>query len=106
MIRARPVLALLAAALSLHHPSPLAAQPTAATWRLEGGRFTVQVREETGRGYPALPLSALVPLGAEVAYQGGGVIARFGGAETRFTPGSAQIQVAGRTETLANPVYS
>jgi len=106
MIRARPVLLLLAAALFLHHPSPLAAQPTAATWRLDGGASSAQVREETGRGYPALPLSALVPLGAEVAYEGGAVVARFGGAETRFTPGSAEIQVAGRTETLANPVYS
>lgn len=106
MIRARPVLLLLAAALSLHHPSPLPAQPTAGTWRLDGGRSSVQVREETGRGYPAIALSALVPLGAEVAYQGGVVIVRFGGAETRFTPGSAEIQIGGRTETLANPVYS
>ncbi|HET7461788.1 MAG TPA: N-acetylmuramoyl-L-alanine amidase [Longimicrobium sp.] len=106
MIRARPVLLLLAAALSLHHPSPLAAQPAAATWRLDGGRSPVEVREETGRGYPALRLSALVSLGAEVAYEGGAVVARLGGAETRFTPGSAQVTVAGRTETLANPVYS
>lgn len=105
MIRARPVLLLLAAAFSLHHPSPLAAQP-AATWRLDGGRSVVPVREETGRGYPALPLSALVPLGAEIAYEGGGAVARFGGAETRFTPGSADVQVSGHTETLANPVYS
>lgn len=105
MIRARPVLLLLAAALSLHHPPPLAAQPP-ATWRLDGGRAPVSVREETGRGYPALPLSTLVQLGAEIAYEGGAAVARFGGAETRFTPGSAQVQVAGRAETLGNPVYS
>ncbi|HET7232493.1 MAG TPA: N-acetylmuramoyl-L-alanine amidase [Longimicrobium sp.] len=106
MIRARPALFLLAAAFSLHNPSSLAPQATAGVWRLDGGRAAVQVREETDRGYPALPLSALVQLGAEVAYEGGAVVARFGGAETRFTPGSSQVQVAGRSETLANPVYA
>ncbi|HYH80390.1 MAG TPA: N-acetylmuramoyl-L-alanine amidase [Longimicrobium sp.] len=104
MIRCRPVLLLLAA-LSLHTP-PLSTQPAGTAWRLDGARAPVEVREETGRGYPALPASALVALGAEVAYEGGGAVARFGTAEARFTPGSPVVQVAGRSETLANAVYS
>jgi N-acetylmuramoyl-L-alanine amidase len=105
MMRGRPVLLLLAALSLLHLPS-FAQQPARAAWRLDGERAPVEVREETARGYPALPVSALVALGAELAYQDGGVVARFGQAETRFTPGSAEITVAGRAETLANPVYS
>ena len=102
MMRGRPILLLLAAALSLHSSPSLASQPARAAWRLEG----VQVREESGRGYPALPVSALVSLGAEVGYEGGGVVARFGAAETRFTAGSAEVNVAGRAVTLVHPVYA
>jgi len=105
MIRARPAVLLLAAALSLHTPF-LASQPAHAVWRLDGGRAPVEVREETGRGYPALPVSALVALGAEIGYEGGGAVARFGAAEARFTPGSAEVTVDGQARTLANPVYS
>ncbi|HEU4559479.1 MAG TPA: N-acetylmuramoyl-L-alanine amidase [Longimicrobium sp.] len=105
MIRGRPVLLLLVAALSSHNSS-LASQPARAAWRLDGGRAPVEVREEATHGYPALPVSALVSLGAELAYAGGSVVARFGQVETRFTPGSAEIIVAGRAQTLSHPVYS
>jgi len=106
MMRGHPALLLVAALLSLQNSPSLASQAARGPWRLDAGRAPATVREETGRGYPALPVSALVSLGAEVGYEGGSVVARFGAAETRFTPGSAEVSVAGRAVTLANPVYA
>jgi N-acetylmuramoyl-L-alanine amidase len=104
MIR-RPTAFLLAAVLSLT-TTRLVSQTAPAAWRLDSGRAAVEVRESSTRGYPALPASALVSLGAEVAYEGDAAVARFGRSEVRFTPGSAEISVAGQARTLANPVYA
>ena len=102
----RPVVTLLALLLPLALASTtVSAQPAAATWRLEGAQ-PVQVREAVDHGYPALPASSLAALGAELAYERGTVVARFGATEVRFTPGSAAVTVAGAQRTLANPVYA
>jgi N-acetylmuramoyl-L-alanine amidase len=45
-------------------------------------------------------------LGAELAYEGESVVARFPAAEVRFTPGSPTVSVGGTARTLGNPVYS
>jgi N-acetylmuramoyl-L-alanine amidase len=66
----------------------------------------VQVREAVDRGYAALPVSSLAGLGAELAYEGESVVARFAGAEVRFTAGSPVVSVGGQARTLGNPVYS
>jgi N-acetylmuramoyl-L-alanine amidase len=102
MIR-RPAL-LLATLLSLS-TTHLHSQSPAASWRLDSGHGTLEVRESSTRGYPALPASALVTLGAEMAYEGRSVVARIGGAEIRFTPGSAEVTVDGRARTLSHAVY-
>jgi N-acetylmuramoyl-L-alanine amidase len=102
----RPVVTLLATLLPLATLSPaVSAQSAAATWRFEGAA-PVQVREAVDHGYPALPAASLGALGAEVAYERGGVVARFGATEVRFTPGSAEVAVGEATRTLANPVYA
>ena len=103
MIR-RPASLLVAALLSLS-TTHLHSQSPAASWRLDSGHGTLEVRESSTRGYPALPASALVTLGAEVAYDGRSVVARIGSAEVRFTPGSAAVTVDGETRTLAHAVY-
>jgi N-acetylmuramoyl-L-alanine amidase len=104
MIR-RPI-CLLFASLSILSTSTLTAQqPSSPSWRLEG-RAPVRVREATDHGYAALPVSSLAALGAEVAYEGQDVVARFAAAEVRFSPGSATITVGGVARTLASPVYS
>ncbi|HEX5726400.1 MAG TPA: stalk domain-containing protein, partial [Longimicrobiaceae bacterium] len=77
-----------------------------ARWRLEIGRQAEEVAEVTARGYAALPASALTSVGAEVSYARDEVVARFAAGEARFRVGSAEVTVAGRTRTLANPVYS
>jgi N-acetylmuramoyl-L-alanine amidase len=99
----RPVALLCAALLSLA-TSTLSAQ-AAPTWRLEG-RTPAQVREALDRGYAALPVSSLAGLGADLAYEGQSVVARFAAAEVRFTPGSPVVSVGGEARTLGNPVYS
>lgn len=99
-MRAIPALLVLAVSLI---PGPLAAQ--AARWRLESGAASAQVAEAATRGYAALPASALVSVGAQVAYAQGGVVARFGAREVRFREGEAEIAVDGAARTLSNPVY-
>ena len=91
---------------SLTLSAPLSAQSPPGSWKLEDGRAQATVREATGRGYAALPASALVSVGAEVGYGRDEVIARFGQAEVRFRVGSAEVRVAGEAKTLSNPVYS
>ena len=103
MIR-RPIAALFASLVALS-PLTLSSQPAPPSWRLEG-RATVQVREATDHGYAALPASSLAALGAEVAYEGQDVVARFAAGQVRFTPGSASILVGGAARTLASAVYS
>ncbi|HEX8903996.1 MAG TPA: stalk domain-containing protein, partial [Longimicrobiaceae bacterium] len=104
MIR-RPTAFLLAALLSLS-TSRLTSQTRPETGRLDSGRALEEVPASATRGYPALPASALVSLGAEVAYEGQSVVARFAAGEARFTPGSAEVAIRGTTRTLANPVYA
>jgi N-acetylmuramoyl-L-alanine amidase len=97
------LLLLLAAAFLL--PSRSTAQP-AVTWRMETIRGPEQVRESRAKGYAALPLAALVGVGAELAYEGESVVARFPGGEARFTPGSREVSMGGGSRTLADPVYA
>jgi N-acetylmuramoyl-L-alanine amidase len=104
MTMRRPVALLSAALLSLA-ATPLSSQAAAPAWRLEGAAST-QVREAVDRGYAALPVSSLGALGAELAYEGESVVARFARAEVRFTPGSPVVRVGGAERTLGNPVYS
>ncbi|HEX8242700.1 MAG TPA: N-acetylmuramoyl-L-alanine amidase [Longimicrobium sp.] len=104
MIR-RPTALLLAALLSLS-TTRLLSQNRPAAWRLDSGRAQMEVRESVTRGYPALPASALVSLGAVLSYDGDAVVARFGGSDVRFTPGTAEISVRGQPRTLAHPVYT
>jgi N-acetylmuramoyl-L-alanine amidase len=105
MIR-RPAALLLAAVLSLSITRSLASQAARPPeWRLESGIAPVMVRESSSRGYPALPVSSLAGVGAELAYDGDAVVARFGTREARFTPGSAEVLIGGQARTLSNPVY-
>ena len=71
----RPVALLSAALLSLA-TTTLSSQAAAPAWRLEG-RTPAEVREAVDRGYAALPVSSLAGLGAELAYEGQDVVARF-----------------------------
>ena len=100
-MRALPAFLVLALSLLT---GPLAAQ--APRWSLEQGAASAQVAEAATRGYAALPASALVSLGAQVAYAQDGVIARFGAREVRFREGAAEIAVDGAPRTLSNPVYA
>ncbi|MFL5382993.1 MAG: N-acetylmuramoyl-L-alanine amidase [Longimicrobiaceae bacterium] len=97
--------ALLSAALLSLATSTAVAQSPPPTWRVEGAT-AVQVREAVDRGYAALPVSSLAGLGAELAYEGESVVARFASAEVRFTAGSAVVSVGGQARTLGSPVYS
>ncbi|HEV7588672.1 MAG TPA: N-acetylmuramoyl-L-alanine amidase [Longimicrobium sp.] len=97
--------ALLSAALLSIATTTLSSQAAAPAWRLEG-RTPTQVREAVDRGYAALPVSSLAGLGAELAYEGESVVARFAAGEVRFTPGSPVVSVGGAARTLGNPVYS
>ncbi|HEX8692537.1 MAG TPA: N-acetylmuramoyl-L-alanine amidase [Longimicrobium sp.] len=103
-MRAVPAL-LFFAALSLTVPT-LSAQSRGAAWRLEAGLEPVRVAETATRGYAALPASALVSLGAELAYEGEEVVARLAATEVRFRPGSAEVRIGAAPHTLSNPVYA
>ena len=85
--------------------STLLAQQTPGLWRLQQGSQSTSVREETERGYAALPASALVSVGAEVWYERNEVVAMLGGGEIRFRVGSPEVKIGGETKTLSNPVY-
>lgn len=97
--------ALLSATLLSLAASVAAAQSPPPTWRVEGAA-PVRVREAVDRGYAALPVSSLAGLGAELAYEGESVVARFASTEVRFTAGSPLVSVGGEARTLGNPVYS
>ena len=97
--------ALLCAALLSLATSVAAAQSSPPPWRVEGAT-PARVREAVDRGYAALPVSSLAGLGAELAYEGESVVARFASTQVRFTAGSPVVSVGGEARTLGNPVYS
>ncbi|HEX2188591.1 MAG TPA: N-acetylmuramoyl-L-alanine amidase [Longimicrobiaceae bacterium] len=99
--RLLPALLLALAPLLPHDAS--AQKPPA--WSVEGGPHGVAVAPAVGRGYAALPLSALVAVGAELAPGPEEVAVRLGGRELRFRPGSPVFTDGGEVRRLANPVY-
>lgn len=72
---------------------------------MEGGARVVAVTPAVGRGYAALPISALVSVGAEVAPTGDDVAVRLGGRELRFRPGSHLFTDGREVRRLPHPVY-
>lgn len=87
-------------------PGFLPAQPPPQTWRLVLGGETALVTEAVDRGYPALPASALLSLGARLTYGRGGATVRFGGHEVRFTADSREVLANGQARTMANAAYT
>ncbi|HLM67318.1 MAG TPA: N-acetylmuramoyl-L-alanine amidase [Longimicrobium sp.] len=88
-----------------HTPGFLFTQP-APQWRLELGTESSVVAESTERGYPALPASALLSVGARVAYERGEVVVQWGPREIRFRVDSDGVLVDGRPLMMAHAVYS
>ncbi|HEX2076278.1 MAG TPA: N-acetylmuramoyl-L-alanine amidase [Longimicrobium sp.] len=84
----------------------LPAQPPPGAWQLVLGQETSTVLEVADRGYPAVPVSALLSLGARLSYGGGEVTAAFGAREVRFRVDSREVVADGRPLAMANPVYS
>ena len=108
-MRALPAFLLCLTALSVFATPGATAQPRSPrgdAWRLEAGARAEEVREVRGRGFAALPASALVGVGGEVAYEGAEVVARLGATEVRFRPGSAEVRIGGTARTMSNPVYA
>jgi N-acetylmuramoyl-L-alanine amidase len=99
-------LAVLLLVLLPYHPGFLPAQPAPQTWRLVLGTETALVAEATDRGYPAVPASALLSLGARLSYGGGAVTVHFGAREIRLRVDSPEVAVDGRTLRMANAVYA
>jgi N-acetylmuramoyl-L-alanine amidase len=104
-MRIVPALLFLLLSLSIH-PAHSQRFRAAAHWRLEGGQEAVRVAETATRGYAALPASALVSVGASMAYEGGELVATLGATEVRFRPGEAEVRIGAATHALSNPVYS
>jgi N-acetylmuramoyl-L-alanine amidase len=100
----RALFALLLFAFS-PHPS-LSTQPTPGAWRLVLGAETAVVAESVERGYPALPASALLSVGARVAYGRGEVTVTLAGREIQLRVDSPGALVDGRPLMMANAVYS
>jgi N-acetylmuramoyl-L-alanine amidase len=69
------------------------------------GTETSVVAETTERGYPALPASALLSVGARVSYGRGEVAVQWGPREIRLRVDSPGALVDGRPLMMANPVY-
>jgi N-acetylmuramoyl-L-alanine amidase len=78
----------------------------AEAWRVERGGESVSVRPSRVNGYPALPLSALVSLGAEVSSRGQEVEVTLGGREMRFRVGSSTVTAGEAEHRLEHPVYT
>ena len=89
-----------------HHPGFLSTQPAPGEWRLDLGGETAVVRESTGRGYAALPASALLSVGARLSYGRGEVTAQVGPHTFVLRVDSSAVLVDGWPLMLANPVYS
>lgn len=85
-------------------PGFLPAQST--PWRLQAGADVTPVAEASDAGYPAIPVSALLGLGARVSYAGPEVTVRLGGHEVGLRVDSAGVTADGRTVLMARPVYS
>lgn len=100
----RRLLPALLLALATLLPHYAAAQKPPA-WSVEGGARAVAVTPAVDRGYAALPVSALVSLGAEVGPLGDEVAVRLGGRELRFRPGSPLFADGGELRRLDHPVY-
>lgn len=100
----RALYAFLLFALS-HTPGFASTQPAPATWRLVLGAESAAVAETTERGYPALPASALLSVGARLSYGRGEVIVQWGPREIRLRPGSPGALVDGRPLMMAHDVY-
>jgi N-acetylmuramoyl-L-alanine amidase len=96
----RAFAAILFALLAL----PAAAQ-SAPQWRLELGGEVSAVSEVRHRGYAALPVSALLSVGAQLGYGRGEVIARLGGHEVRFRHDSPGVLADGRALAMEGAVY-
>jgi len=89
-----------------HTPGFLSTQPAPGEWRLVLGGETAVVREDTQRGYPALPVSALLSVGARVSYGRGEVTVAWGAREIRLRVDSPGVLVDGRPLLLSHDVYS
>ena len=89
-----------------HTPGFLSTQPAPREWRLVLGAETAVVSEATERGYPALPASALLSVGARVSYGRGEVTVQWGPREIRLRVDSPGVLVDGRPLLLAHDVYS
>jgi N-acetylmuramoyl-L-alanine amidase len=82
----------------------LGAQP-GPPWRVESGARVSQVTESTARGYPALPASVLVSVGAELSYARDGLVVQVGSHQVAIATGSPRITVDGAARPLRNPAY-
>jgi N-acetylmuramoyl-L-alanine amidase len=89
-----------------HSPAFLSTQPAPGAWRLVLGEETSVVREVADRGYPALPVSALLSVGARVSHGRGEVVVTLGAREIRLRIDSPGVLVDGRALLLAHDVYS
>ena len=98
-------LAVLLLVLLPYHPAFLPAQPAPQTWRLVLGGETALVVEATDRGYPAVPASALLSLGARLSYGRGEVTASCGAREIRLRADEAEVLADGRTMGMGNAAY-
>lgn len=86
-------------------PSQAAGQ-RANAWTVQDGSRAVPVAAAAGRGYAALPVSALVSAGAEVSPRGDGVEVKLGGRELSFRSGSPFFTDGGAVKQLVHPVYT
>jgi N-acetylmuramoyl-L-alanine amidase len=77
-----------------------------APWRLQAGADVTSVAEVSDAGYPAIPVSALLSLGARVSYAGGDIVVRLGGREVGLRVDSPGVTAEGRTLLMGSPVYS
>jgi N-acetylmuramoyl-L-alanine amidase len=82
----------------------LRAQP-GPPWRIESGARASQVTESTARGYPALPASVLVSVGAELSYARDGLVVRIGSHQLAIAAGSPRITVDGAARPMKHPAY-
>jgi N-acetylmuramoyl-L-alanine amidase len=88
-----------------HTPGFLSTQPTPPEWRLVLGGETSLVAEAVNHGYPALPASALLSVGARVAYERGEVVVQWGPREIRLRVNSPGVLVDGLPLLLQHDVY-
>jgi N-acetylmuramoyl-L-alanine amidase len=87
-------------------PAFLSTQPAPAAWRLTLGGETAVVAESAHRGYPALPASSLLSVGAQVAFGRGGVTVRLGGHEIALRLDSTGVTVDGEALRMEHAAYS